>query len=296
MAADAESEDAFVWSAWSTPVNLGAVINSTGNEERPQISKDGLSLFVQSDRPGGLGGFDIYVSQRPSPDDPWGPLQNLGANVNSSGNDGAPAFSPDGHRLYLHSSRAGGCGGIDLYVARRQDKRDDLGWQPAENLGCVVNSPANDAGPTIFEDDPTGITTLIFTSTRPGGPGDFDIYQSTRMGDGEFGPASLVTELSGPARDTRTAISRNGLELFLSSDVTGRPGGVGSQDLWVSTRSSTFEPWSTPANLGPVVNTTAFDGGPALSFDGTSIYFFSNRPGGFGGNDLYVTTRTHRHE
>src|SRR3989454_2800028 len=50
-------------------------------------------------------------------------------------------------------------------------------------------------------------------------------------------------------------------------------------------------PWSTPVNLGAVVNTTAFDGGPALSFDGTTLYFHSNRPGGFGGNDLYVTTR-----
>ncbi len=171
--------------------------------------------------------------------------------------------------------------------------RSPLGWEPAENLGCVVNSTANDAGPTIFEDEATGITTLYFTSTRLGGPGDFDIYQSTRVGDdGEFGPPVLVPELSGPSRDTRTAISRDGLELFISSEVTGRAGGVGGQDLWASTRATTLDPWSTPVNLGPVVNTTAFDGGPALSFDGTALYFFSNRPGGFGGSDLYVTTRT----
>ncbi|PYO34033.1 MAG: hypothetical protein DMD74_12110, partial [Gemmatimonadetes bacterium] len=64
-----------------------------------------------------------------------------------------------------------------------------------------------------------------------------------------------------------------------------------SQDLWVSTRATTADPWSTPVNLGPTVNTTAFDGAPALSFDGTTLYFFSTRPGGFGGNDLYVTMR-----
>jgi Tol biopolymer transport system component len=76
---------------------------------------------------------------------------------------------------------------------------------------------------------------------------------------------------------------------WLSRD---RPGGVGSEDLWVATRATTRAPWSTPVPLGSVVNSTAFDGAPALSFDGTTLYFFSDRPGGFGGNDLYVTTRT----
>ena len=75
-------------------------------------------------------------------------------------------------------------------------------------------------------------------------------------------------------------------------NATGRPGGVGGQDLWVATRATTADPWSTPVNLGPTVNSTAFDGAPALSFDGTTLYFFSARPGGFGANDLYVTTRT----
>src|SRR3989442_1554270 len=114
------------------------------------------------------------------------------------------------------------------------------------------------------------------------------------MSDGpEWGPWSTPINL-GPvvnssADDNRPAIRRDGLEIFLSS---GRPGGAGNEDLWVSTRASTLDPWSTPVNLGAVVNTTAFDGGPALSFDGTTLYFHSNRPGGFGGNDLYVTTRT----
>jgi len=60
----------------------------------------------------------------------------------------------------------------------------------------------------------------------------------------------------------------------------------------VATRATTADPWSTPVNLGPTVNSTAFDGAPALSFDGTTLYFFSARPGGFGANDLYVTMRT----
>ena len=278
------------YSDWTTPVNLGPVINTTGDENRPAISKDGLNLIVATNRPGGFGGLDLWVSHRASVDAPWEPLQNLGPSINSDSAESAPAFSPDGHRLYFHSARAGGCGAVDLYVARRHDKDDYQDWKPAENLGCVVNSPYADAGPTIFEDG--DVTTLLFTSTRPGGPGDFDIYQTTRVGDeGEFGPPTLVPELSGPFRDTRTTISRDHLELILSSDVTGRPGGIGGQDLWVSTRPTTSDPWSMPVNLGPTVNTTAFDGAAALSFDGTTLYFFSNRPGGQGGNDIWMTTR-----
>lgn len=285
------------WSPWSTPQNLGSAINTGANEQHPAISKDGLSLYFASDRPGGFGGLDIWVSERETLDDPWGPPQNLGSNINSSGNDLAPSFTRDGHTMYFHSFGRGGCGGADLFLSRRHDKHDNLGWQEAENLGCVVNSASDDAGPTIFQDGATGITTLYFTSKRPGGPGDFDIYASTRgEDDSEFGPAVLIPELSGPFRDTRTSISRDGLTLFLSSDVTGRTGGIGGQDLWVSSRATITDTWSTPANLGAGVNTPAFDGAPALSFDGTTLYFFSNRAGGFGNNDLMVTTRTKLHD
>ena len=280
------------WGPWSTPINLGSLVNSPLDDNRPAISKDGLSLYITSGRLGGLSGLDIWVSRRASLDDPWGPPQNLGPTVNSSSNDVAPTFSPDGHRMYFHSFRPGGCGLADIYVSRRRDTRDDFGWGPPQDLGCVVNTPYVNAGPTIFEDESTGTTTLYFTvqNNPPRSDQGFDIYASTRTGDEwVFGPPVLVPELSSPFRDTRTTIRRDGLEMILSS---GRPGGVGSEDLWVSTRASTLDPWSTPVNLGAVVNTTAFDGGPALSFDGTTLYFHSNRPGGAGGNDLYVTTRT----
>ncbi len=295
---------------WAAPVNLGPVINTAANEQHPAISRDGLSLYISSDRPGGFGGTDIWVSQRACDDtqDPacaWQAPVNLGPNINSAGNDVAPTFTPDGHQLYFHSAGRGGCGLADLFVARRHDKRDDFGWEPAENLGCVVNSSFADAGPTYFEDETTGITTLYFTvqNNPPTSDQGFDIYASTRMGDhGAFGAPVLVPELSSPYRDTRTAIRRDGLEIFLSS---GRPGddvvghSAGSEDLWVSTRATTTDPWSPPLNLnlvnqqlgGPAINSTAFDGAPALSFDGTTLYFFSERPGGLGKRDLYVTTR-----
>jgi WD40-like Beta Propeller Repeat len=296
LAADVAAGDAPVYGPWGPPVNLGPVVNSAYNDNSPAISKDGLSLYITSSalpsppgsRPGGQGGADIWVSQRASIDAPWGEPVDLGANINSAGNDGVPSLSTDGHRLYFHSGGRGGCGAADLFVSRRQDKRDDFGWEPAENLGCVVNSPFLDNGPTIFEDDATGITTLYFNSPRPGGLGGVDIYASTLQADGTFGPGVNVLELNSGFNDDRVAIRPDGLEIFVS---TNRPGGVGSQDIWVATRATTLDPWSPPVPLGPVVNSPSFDGGPALSFDGTELYFHSDRPGGFGGYDLYVTRR-----
>ena len=283
------ADDQVAYGPWSAPVNLGPVINTSFIDADPAISKDGLSLYISTDRPGGLGDLDIWVSQRASLGDPWGPPQPLGPNVNSDAADLAPAFSPDGHWMYFGSFRSGGCGGADIYVSHRHDAKDDFGWEPAVNLGCVVNTASDELFPTYYEDEALGTTTLYYASNRPGGLGAFDIYTSTRGGDdGAFGPGVLVPELNSAGRDSRTAIRRDGLEIFLASD---RAGGLGDRDLYVATRASTLGAWSTPVNLGTVVNSTARDGAPALSFDGTTLYFFSGRLGGFGASDLYVTTR-----
>jgi len=288
----ANDESDAVWSAWSTPENLGPVLNTAGIEQHPTISRDGLSLYFASDRAGTLGGLDIWVSQRATTEDAWGAPVNLGPHINSTANDLAVAFSPNRHIMYFHSAGRGGCGGSDLFQSRRRNASDDFAWAVAENLGCDVNSAFEDAGPTIWEDGATGASTLLFTSTRPGGPGNFDIFQTTRAGDeAPWSSPTVVAELSGPFRDTRTSISRDHLTLFISSDVTGRPDGIGGQDVWVSTRSSAESAWSTPVNLGAGVNSTSFDGAPSISWDGTELYFFSDRAGGQGKNDLYVTRR-----
>jgi len=288
---------------WSAPVNLGQPVNSAFAEMNPFISKDGLSLyFACVNCPGNLGGSDIWVSQRANVNDPWGTPQNLGPNINSSAGEGGPALSSDGHSLYFASNRPGGFGGNDIFVSRRHNKRDDFGWQPAENLGSGVNTAADEGGPAFFEDDETGAVTLYFNSTRPGGIGDSDIYTSKLNevdGRETFGPAVLVAELSSPFSDQAPAIRRDGLEIFLTSNRPGSippPPGLPSQvfDLWVATRASTSDPWSTPVNVGSVVNSVFIDGGPALSFDGTELYFHSPfRPGNVGGPmfDIWVTTR-----
>lgn len=292
LAVRVAADDAPQFSDWSAPANLGSTVNSAAQDIEVSISKDGLSLYIASNR---SGTFDLWVSQRATVDDPWGAPQDLGS-INTPAREQAPFLSLDGHRLYFFSDRPGGFGGTDLYVSRRRDKRDDFGWQPPENLGSNVNSSFNENLSIYFEDDATGTVTLYFNSNKPGSLGVTDIYASTLQPDETFGPAGRVAELSTPFADAATTIRRDGLELFVSSGSgqpdLPRPGSFGLFDIWVSTRASTSDSWSVPVNLGPVVNTAADEGRSALSFDGTALYLTSGRPGGSGGQDLWVSTRT----
>lgn len=291
------------FSDWSAPVNVGAPVNAAGFAEvDPVLSKDGLTLYFSClNCPGGLGGYDIWVAERPDEDSPWGVPRNLGPSINTALGETNPALSPDEHSLYFTSNRPG-FGAADLYVARRHDKRDHFGWQSPENLGPGINSVADDRmSASPFEDEATGLEVLYFISNRAGGPGGDDIYVSTRGPDGAFGSVVLVAELSSASQDRAPDIGRRGgLEIFFSSD---RPGTHGGLDIWRSTRESTSDAWSPPTNLGPLVNSAVPETSPALSADRTTLYFQSARPGGSGpcmtppGScvlDLWFTTREKR--
>jgi hypothetical protein len=277
------------FSNWGVPTNLGPTINSSFDDFGPAISKDGLSLYFTSNRPGGFGNsFDIWFSQRPTKDDAWGPPVNLGAVINTEASENVPALSRDGHWLFFNSSRAGGFGGAqDIWASWRVHTHDDFGWEPPINLGAGVNSVFVDVNPSYFENDKGGAPLLFFTSNRPGAAG-FDMYVSQLAPNGLFGPATLVPELSSPAQEQRPSVRFDGLEIFFHSD---RPGSVGN-DLWVSTRGRVIDPWSTPVNLGPTVNTASSDQQPYIAADRQTLFMASNRPGGVGRLDLYVTTRT----
>ncbi len=278
------------YSDWSPPVNLGAAINSASNDQDAAISKDGLSLYFASDRPGGIGGFDMYVSQRASVDDPWGSPVNLGPTVNTVFDEGNAAFSRDEHLMFFQSKRPGGFRGIDIWVSQREHTHDDLDWQPAVNLGAGVNSTADDNGPSYFANEEDGLPQLYFGSNRPAALGGANIYLSEQMGDGSFGSAVLVPDLSSPLNENRPTIRHDGLEIFFHSN---RAGSIGAAlDLWVATRESTLDAWSTPVNLGDTINTEFQENQAYLSSDNQTLLFTSNRPGGFGGVDLYMSTRT----
>jgi hypothetical protein len=123
-----------------------------------------------------------------------------------------------------------------------------------------------------------------------GGLGGADIYVSTQLADGSFGPATLVTDLSSIANENRPSIRHDGLEIIFQSNRVGSLSAA--LDLWVATRDDTTDSWSTPVNLGSPVNTAQIDNNANLSSDRLTLFFSSDRPGGSGGLDLYITTRT----
>jgi WD40-like Beta Propeller Repeat len=282
------SLSSFANSEWSAPENVGAPVNSSAGEMNAALSPDKLSLYFTSNRAGGLGGTDIWVSQRDCDTCPWQTPVNLGAPVNSAGADAGPRLSIDGHLLFFQSDRPGGQGSLDIYVSRRNNPKDDLGWGNPVSLGTGVNTPAAEQAADYLQSAEDGAGNLYFNR----GLGNAtDLYYAAVTRDGETrGPAVLVSELSDPtALDQHASVRKDGREVFLASL---RVGGLGGFDLWTSTRASVHEPWSAPVNLGSPLSTASNDMQPSLSSDGRTLLFTSDRLGGLGGNDLWISTRT----
>jgi len=113
-----------------------------------------------------------------------------------------------------------------------------------------------------------------------------DIYVSTRAttGDPWGEPVNLGQTVNTSHKDGFPSISADGLSLFYSGF---RDGGLGKDDLWVTTRATKDDDWGTPVNLGPAVNSPDGEGAPSISADGSTLYFYSDRPGGFGLVDIW---------
>ncbi len=271
---------------WSAPVNLGPVVNSPLNDQNPAVTADGLNLYFQSDRPGGVGGIDIWVTRRASRNSPWEPPVNLGPPINTPFADGAPSLSPDGHVLFIHSNRPGALGLFDIWVAHRSGSKDEEDWETPVNLGPDVNSTDDEQGPDYVASDGGG---ALYFNRGNQVLQLSDLYRAGVKRDGSTeGPAQPVTELNAPAfNDAAPGLRADAREILFWST---RPGSLGA-DIWVSTRQSANHPWSPPQNAGPPLNTPVADLHPELTQDALTLYLASNRPGGSGGTDLWVSTR-----
>ena len=265
---------------WSAATSAEAIPGTSGSlntpalEGCPFVAQRGDVLYFASNRAGGQGGLDIWYSLR-SESGAWGDAVNF-TEVNSPANELCPMAHRNGKTFLFVSARPGGCGGDDLYATRLHATR---GWAAPVNLGCTVNSAANEASPSVLD------TELYFSSTRLGGVGD--IYVSPFDG-ASFGAPMLAPGLNTSQDDFRPNLRRDGLEIFFDSN---RPGGIGGLDLWTSTRATTSDAWSPATNLGSGVNSAVNDLRPSLSWNGTTLYFGSVRTGGEGSQDLYVITR-----
>ena len=269
-------------------VNLGPTINSIANEQAPSISSDGLELYFSDHagapyRSGGFGLSDLWVTTRPTKDDPWGVPVNLGPVVNSSASDEHPSISADGLELYFGSTRAGGSGTHDLWVTTRLTK--DHPWTEPVNLGSTVNSADSEWDPEISAD---GLSLYFadYLNFRLGGHGIWDLYTTRRdtVTNAWGTPVNMGLPINSSSRDASPSISGDNLVLFLNTE---RPGGVGGSDIWMARRISQDADWGPPIPLGPAINQAGFDATPEISADGSTLYFGSERPGGSGNVDLW---------
>ncbi|MCR9198990.1 MAG: SUMF1/EgtB/PvdO family nonheme iron enzyme [Planctomycetaceae bacterium] len=210
---------------WAKPRNLGPAINSPQKEMKPCYHQASRTLIFASNRAGGLGGDDLWFTRHSADFSTWSTPVNPGSSVNSAADEGRSTISTDGLRLYFCSSRNARTAGSNLWRVRRSDTRED--WGAAEEL-TALNSPFKDSGPCLSSDG----RTLLFTSDRPGGLGDRDLWLCTRSSQAAewSSPVNAGPVINTTASESHPCLVPGGRELIFASQ---REAGHGGNDLWV---------------------------------------------------------------
>lgn len=190
---------------WTESAPLASV-NSEFNDGGCFITYDQNALLLTSNRPGGRGGTDIWISRRMG--DSWSAPQNLGAPINSSGYDGFASLSPDGRTIYFvrDCPEKKKCSGdrLGIYYAEKNPNGD---WQEPKKMPEPVNSDYCEFGPIIQSDG----STLIFSSSRPGGSGGYDLYKTEKQEDGTWSePVNLGEFVNTRGEDSLVSIPASG--------------------------------------------------------------------------------------
>jgi len=250
--------------------NLGTLINTGSLEYAPTITADGKTLYYVSDREGGVGGHDFWITTKTSrTSTEFTQPVNLGAPINTTLNEGVASIAADGQTIYFTGcNRPDGLGDCDLYEAELEGDK----WINVRNIRSV-NSPYWDSQPSISSDGKT----LYFVSNRPGalgGDGDRDIYYSTKQGDGTWStPKNVGAPINTPEREDSPFIIAGSGALYFSS---AGHGGFGGLDFFISTRRENGT-WGEPENMGEPFNTSKDERFLALPAAGDVIYFSSER-------------------
>lgn len=268
--------------------NLGSEVNSEYSDFAPVVSPDGNYLFFASDRPGGQGMQDIWVSQRVNGE--WAKPKNLGTPVNDELNQGPDSFYRNKDKEYIFMTYCNkiDLGLCDIYIS---EKGEDDSWGKPVNLGAPINTEYSDANASWDYVN----RVLYFVSTRPGGiRGDgpmrlpneasYDVWMAPLQSDGKWGnPVNLGEPVNTPGWEGVSFFLAADQTLYFSSDGHG---GMGGADIFKS-RHNQDGSWSEPEPVNEV-NTSANDMYFSIPASGDVAYFSSATSGGQGDEDLYM--------
>lgn len=258
------------------PRTLGPAINSELPEYLPSLSADGsLLVFTRVVN----GQEDFYTSTWS--EEGWQAAQPL-TELNTRINEGAHCLSANGRVLvFTACNYPDGMGSCDLYISQREGSA----WTMPLNIGAPVNTDGYETQPSLSADG----NILLFTSTRPGGYGKNDLWQSIRQPNGRWGaPQNLGSLINTPEDDQAPFLHPDGQTLYFMSK--GHPG-LGSFDLYLSRRDSLGQ-WQQPVNLGYPINTPVHEGAIVVSTDGGRAFYTKEEGAvgisGFPRTDIYT--------
>ncbi|MEM9929979.1 MAG: OmpA family protein [Bacteroidota bacterium] len=243
-----------------TPVPvLGGINTQEHLEYFPSLSVDGERMILTR-RVNGQE-EDFYLSRREA-DGSWSVAEPLDG-VNTEFNEGAQSITADGtYLVFTACDRPDGAGSCDLYFA----EKDEVGWTRAQNLGPNINTRDYEAQPSISADGQL----LFFSSRRPGGVGNIDLYVSGRLPNGGWStPINLGKTINTSGNDQYPFWASDGKTLFFTSD--GHPG-LGGDDLFRAELSPNNE-WQPPINLGFPINTADNETNLFVALGGSTAYF-----------------------
>lgn len=204
---------------WNAAKPLPGNLNTPELEGAQIISQDGTQLvFAANERPGGLGGYDIYTSYL-TPQG-WSEAINLGNKINTPYWESQPCLSPDKRDLYFASRKPGGFGGSDLYVSHLQTNGR---WSEPENMGPEVNTASEEQCPFIHADNQT----FYFSSKGLPGYGDEDIYVMRKGPNGAWGkPENVGYPVNTVNQEGTLFVSADGKTAYFASDRSDSKGGL----------------------------------------------------------------------
>ncbi len=256
-----------------TPVNLGDSVNTAQSEYYPSVTvTDSLLVFTRLGEQGREDFMESRIEKKG-----FGQWKMIDGDINMETNKGALSVSQDGEwMVFAGDLSTQGHRSFDIYISYYTPQ----GWSEPQNLGPNVNTDFYESGPTLSPDK----RALYFVSNRPGGYGGRDLYVCYRQANGKWGPATnMGPEINSTGDEQAPFIHADNQTLYYTSD--GLPG-YGGSDLFVIRKGIDGE-WGKPENLGYPINTIENEGSLAVSADGLTAYYASDRSDSRGGLDLY---------